>query len=411
MTLWILALSLLTGLGWAGHFYGAIRAAISIVGLLTAAALAVPLAPTLKPVLEAAGLHPLLHGVVAPAAVFFVILTVLKITGMVVDRKVDLYYKYKVDDLGRARWERLNKRLGLCLGLCNGTIYLFLILLPIYILSYATAQLSPMAENTPALLRLLNKAGEDLRSTRLYRAVAAIDPMPADYYDLADIAGVIYHNPLVQGRLSRYPRFLALGDRPEFEAIATDVGFNNLVQAQPPVLELLRHPRLRAILDNPDLVAELRGADLKDLRQHLETGTSAKFGDEKILGRWFIDINATLVLEKKAKPNISAQDLNRMKRLFETALAGFTFTALPDNKAVFKMPPLADALLRGGASRPEPERPATKVEGEWKNVGGSYQLSFSLPNGKTEPADVALAGDKLTLRAKQGAGMVLRRED
>ena len=63
-------------------------------------------------------------------------LILFKVIGAVVHRKVDVYYKYKAGDLRMGLWNRLNHRLGLCLGLANAAVYLVLISLVIYVLSY-----------------------------------------------------------------------------------------------------------------------------------------------------------------------------------------------------------------------------------------------------------------------------------
>ena len=57
-------------------------------------------------------------------------------------QKVDVHYKYKGGDLRLMLWERLNRRLGLCLGLVNGTLYLILIAFVIYAVSYWTVQVA-----------------------------------------------------------------------------------------------------------------------------------------------------------------------------------------------------------------------------------------------------------------------------
>jgi hypothetical protein len=56
-------------------------------------------------------------------------------------RKVDVHFKYHAGDLRLALWERLDHRLGLCLGLFNGAAYFIIISWAIYALSYWTAQM------------------------------------------------------------------------------------------------------------------------------------------------------------------------------------------------------------------------------------------------------------------------------
>ena len=403
MTIWILALLLLGALGMVGFYQGAVRVAFSLVGLLLGALLAGPLAPLLKPVFPLVGLkNPVWAWLLAPFIIFLVILIVFKIGAMVVHRKVDVYYKYKAGDLKGALWERLNQRLGLCLGLVNGTIYLLLISFVIYAFSYLTVQMVTAENPGPMQVRFLNKAGNDLRTTGLAKAVTAIDPMPEAYYDSADIVGVIYHNPLADSRLSRYPLFLALGERPEFQAMAKDKDFADLRAKQVPVMELANHPIMQSILNNIDLVKEiwaLTAPNLKDLRTFLETGKSPKYDSERILGRWLFDLNGTLAQLKNNKPNIGSGELLRQKKLMAAQLAQTSFIAAADKQAIFK-----------GAVQVKPVVVASdqhqSIQGRWEGGNAKYRLIFS-GKGIPESLEAVVEGDKLTV---SGLDLAFERE-
>jgi len=405
MTIWILALLLLGALGMVGFYQGAIRAAFSLVGLLLGALLAGPLSSLLKPVFPIIGLkNPVWAWLLAPFIIFLVILIVFKIAAMVVHRKVDVYYKYKAGDLKGARWGRLNQRLGLCLGLANGAIYLLLISFVICAFSYLTVQMVT-AENAPMQVRFLNKAGNDLRTTGLAKAVAAIDPMPEAYYDSADIVGVIYHNPLADSRLSRYPLFLALGERPEFQAMAKDQTFANLrASSHVPVMELANQPIMQSILNNIDLVKEiwaLTAPNLKDLRTYLETGKSPKYDSEKILGRWLFDLDGTLGQLKNSKPNIGSGELLRQKKVMTALFTQTTFIAAVDKQAIFK-----------GVVQVKPAAVASdrqqSIQGQWEGGNTKYRLIFS-GKGIPEALDAVVEGDKLTVSGL-GLDLVFERE-
>src|SRR6267378_3766413 len=128
MIIWILAVVLFACVGYAGFSFGAIRAGFSFIGLLTGTLLALPLGRLLKPALTAVGMtNPVLIPLVAAVIVFAAVLIVFKIAGLTVHRKVDVYYKYKAGDLRMALWNRLNARLGICLGMATATVYLTLI--------------------------------------------------------------------------------------------------------------------------------------------------------------------------------------------------------------------------------------------------------------------------------------------
>ncbi len=62
------------------------------------------------------------------------------------------------------RWNRLNARLGLGLGLMNGLVYLVLISFIIFDLSYWTAQVAT-SDDEGVLIKLLNRLGRDSETT------------------------------------------------------------------------------------------------------------------------------------------------------------------------------------------------------------------------------------------------------
>ena len=73
-----------------------------------------------------------------------------------VHQKVDVHFKYHAGDLRLALWERLSRRLGLCLGLVNGALYIILISFVIYAFSYWTVQMATDDKDP--------KTGEDSQS-------------------------------------------------------------------------------------------------------------------------------------------------------------------------------------------------------------------------------------------------------
>src|SRR5207302_970202 len=103
--------------------------------------------------------------------------------------------------------------------------------LVVYILGYLTIQVSAGANETGPV-KYLNQARADLRSSGLEKTVAAFDPTPENYYLASDVLGLIYRNPLLHNRLSTYPPLLALGERQEFQDIATDTEFQNMLATQ-----------------------------------------------------------------------------------------------------------------------------------------------------------------------------------
>jgi len=141
MTIWLLAFLLIAALSLLGWRQGVIRVAFSFVGIFIGALLAGPLGKLVKPILVIFGIKStVLLGILAPLIAFAFILTIFKVAGFSVYQKVDVYFKYKAGDLRIALWERLNHRLGLCLGIFNGVLYFILLAWAIYVLSYWTVQ-------------------------------------------------------------------------------------------------------------------------------------------------------------------------------------------------------------------------------------------------------------------------------
>ena len=118
MSIWILAMVVMVSTALAGWRLGAIRAAISFVGILFAALLAVPVGKMLHPLLPHLGAgNPIMAWALAPVVGFILVSIVFKVIGQPVHNKVEHFYKYQAGDLRLALWERMNARLGICVGL------------------------------------------------------------------------------------------------------------------------------------------------------------------------------------------------------------------------------------------------------------------------------------------------------
>jgi hypothetical protein len=401
MTIWILALVLLGSLGVVGFNMGVIRVGFSLLGLIFGALLAFPLGHLLNPVITIFGVkNPFFIWITGPFIMFVIVLVVFKIAGIFVHKKVDVYYKYKAGDLRMGLWNRMNTRLGLCLGLANGVVYVILISLVVYVFSYATSQMV-IGDNGSFTVRSLNAMGKDVDSSGMAKVAAAIDPMPDSYFQAADIIGLIYHNDLLEGRLGRYPAFLSLGERPQFQAIANDQQFTEMRQRQPAFSEIIDNPEAKAILDNPDLLKEIWAMalpNLKDLENYLRTGQSATFDDEKILGRWDIDLNGVMAVVRRSKPNITAAEVARVKRVVRAAFSKMTLVASPDKLIFIKN----FGTLKPG---PKPTAPPTveyqNLQGNWSGDAGKYQITIGgkpALEGVVEADKLTITGDALPLR-------------
>jgi len=396
MTIWLLALLWLAILAGLGFRQGAIRVAFSLLGILLGVLLAGPIGKLFKPALMAVGLkNPMIVGPLAPLLAFILISILFKIAALTVHQKVDVHFKYHAGDLRLALWERLNHRLGLCLGLLNGTVYFILSAWAIYSLSYWTVQTGG-GDSNPTTLKVLNRMGEDLGSSGFVKVARAMDRMPDTYYQTADIAGLVYNNPLLEARLSRYPAFVGLAERPEFQSLANDQSFAEMRQRGEPVLKLLNHPGVQNILGNHELVDAISKTlvpNLKDLRAFLETGRSPKYEAENILGRWMFDVNYTLLAIRKTKPNLPSSEMSRMKKGLMATYAKTALVATIDNKAILK-------------NLPQPISAQPTLEGQWKGAEGKYILT--LPGKGDVSANVD--GDRLTVTG-EGLELAFSREE
>lgn len=396
--IWILVVVLLASLAGLGYRQGAIRVAVSLVGIVAGALLAGPLAPLLKPVMAALGVkNPVLAWVIPPFVIFVIVNGLFKAGAQFVHRKVDVYYKYKAGDLRLALWERLNARLGLCLGLVNGTFYLVLISMVIYAFGYWTVQLST-SEDDPWTVRLFNRTTRDLQSTGLARVAKAIDPMPAAYYDAADLAGLLYANPVDgEHRLTRYPALFALGQRDEFQQLALDSNFAQLRQTRAATRELINHPVVNGILKNPDLLRLVWTTvlpDLQDLTKFIETGKSAKYDGERFLGQWSFDFNSAFGLFRKLNPKLSAAQLKENRRWMSGLYLNTTLTVGTDGFVLMRSLPHIKPATPGEAAQPPEFRNLT---GKWSATGSGYQMSFE-QEGRKLDFEASLQGEQLAVK-------------
>jgi hypothetical protein len=289
MTIWILAVLLVLSLGGLGYRQGAIRVAFSLIGIFVGVLLAIPLGIPIAMLLKAFGVqHPLLLWLLPPFVAFCIISAIFKSIALAVHQKVDVKFKYKRGGLRQSLWERLNQRLGLCIGVINGVAYMIIISFVIYIVGYWTVQLeSPEGMSKSALL--FNRAIKDLQDTGFVKTARALERMPGSYYAAADVAGLIYQNPLLDARLVRYPApaFQRLGERQEFRTLANDQTFSEMRARKDSATQLLNYQPVHSIVMNSELVGEIWKAaepDLEDLTDFLHTGVSRKYSRSRPMG-------------------------------------------------------------------------------------------------------------------------------
>jgi len=387
MTIWILALVLIASLAGLGLRQGAIRVAFSFVGIVFGAVLASPIGNLLSPIF---GKLPLWGWILGPVIVFIIILSAFKIAGAKVHRKTYAHYKHNCSDFEWALWERMNQRVGLCVGVANGALYLMLVSFAIYTPTYWTYQLgqSDAAQNSTAM-KVLNRLGEDLQRTGMSKVAGAIRSMPDDYYDAGDIVGLVYNNPVLTDRLSHYPDFINLSQKPELQEIANDPDLARMRDQGAPISQLIDNPKVQAVLNNKALVRSIWNTltpDLKDMRVYLETDKSGKYDSEKILGKWNFNAAIAKSAFRKAKPTVTLTDMRNF-RIWMNAYANTTFLAGP--------PPDCVVVLAGIPS----DKPGVTMtaQGTWKPNGtDSYILTLNSAVG-TQDFTASVENGRLTI--------------
>jgi hypothetical protein len=331
MTIWIVAILLLAILGVLGFWQGAVRALITLIGLVLGIVLAGPLGGLLQPLFPMVGVENVVWSrMTAMLTGFLLVVIVAAALAHMLHRKVDWYYKYRTEDYQHIVWERMNKRLGACLGLCNGGILFIAIGVIVYVLGYLTTQASSATASAP--VNFVNSARQDLRQTGLDKLMVKFDPAPPEYYKLADLFGLLYHNSLLYGRLANYPDLIAVAESQEFAGLATDAGYLGMLQGQPDPIEVLNHPQTQTLLKNDKLYQLIDQLDLDDLETYLKTGQSPKYADLRLLGRWEMNIHAMMLNMMQKNPDISSSEMSRFRETMGPVLEGYQFAATPDNQ-------------------------------------------------------------------------------
>ncbi|PYI87006.1 MAG: hypothetical protein DME26_07685 [Verrucomicrobia bacterium] len=386
MTIWLLAIVLLGSLAVVGYNQGAIRVAFSLAGLLLGAVLAWPLSPLVRPLFPALTLtNPMWGYYLAPAVIFLAVLIVFKVFGLTLHQKAETHYKYKEGETKRLMWERLMHRLGLCLGLVNAAVYLLVLSAVIYVLGYVSVPLAT-ADDDPTTLKVLNRFARDLQSSRFHKTVAAFEPMPETYYDAIDIISDLRSNPLLISRLAKYPAFLGLAERQEFQDLGKDTQFNEMWVRQARIGEIVQHAKFQEMMNNAGIRTEVLklANDFKDLKLFIETGRSPKYDGEKILGRWQFELAGTMALVKKARPNMSNVDQSRFRRSFLASMSKAVLVATVDNQIILKSG--GDVALVEVSGK-----------GTWKKLSeGNYQFTLER-SGQNVTADATIQDNKLSV--------------
>ncbi|HEY3854449.1 MAG TPA: CvpA family protein [Verrucomicrobiae bacterium] len=396
---WIIALVCLGLVGIIGYYQGPILGAFTFLGLVFGSVLAGLLGTLTKHLLPLLGLvHPI-WGIFMPQAIaFVVVLIIFMVGGQVLHQKTAFYFKYKAKDKERISWERMYSRLGFCVGLLNGAVCFILLLIPIYAAGYFATE-AQVDENDPQMPRFLSLTRAEILKTGMARVVGAYDPTPPQLYKAADIAALILHNPLLESRLCHYPPLMELGEVPLFDVLRDDLPFQNLLQTQAKVRDIITYPKVQAVLTNAALVSQvstLIAGDLDDLQGFLMTEQSAKYDPETILGIWTADRAATMMELRQRQTGLTPLQMRDKEQDVFPILQGLSLTATPNGQMLLK--------------KLTPSTPNNDVisAGNWKQESAGYQVT--LPGLHPETSDVKIEAGNRLLLPKDGYVLVFDKE-
>jgi hypothetical protein len=382
MFLWLSAICILGVVALVGFYQGAIRAACSFLGLFIASALALPLAVIPATILPAFGIkHAVLLAFLPPVLMFIILMALVKTGAFMLHRKAETYYKYKASDTQRGLWERMNHRVGICVGLANGVVYLFLIGILLNIPGYASVQLAS-SDQEHWSLKGLNVINRDIQSTRFDQALAPFNPATDFYYDSVDTLSYIFHTPLLQQRLSVYPVFLPLAEESRFQEMAKDTQFQQVWLKQPSLGEFLVQPHIQPLVQDPEFYTNVVGlleGDVTDLKGYLESNVSGKYGDEPLLGPWTFNYSSTYNLARRNKPNMPLAEKQYLANLLRATWNDSVLVAYLNNSLQLK------------------RRSGSTLKGRWKREYGSkYTLTLTM-DGQSTPFEAVIDGRRITV--------------
>jgi hypothetical protein len=336
--IWLVAILLLLVFAGIGYLKGAIRMAVSLLGLFAGLLAAQPLAPFMQPIYTSLfGMTNLLWlAILGPVTAFFLVGLIFLGISFFVHYKVGQYYKFSADEVTRLTWERMNKRTGAALGLMVGGIYTILLGMLVYTGGYFSTQVA--TDNDGPYIGSLNTLASGLDSSGMGRIARSISPAPAIYYRVSDILGMSHKTPLLEVRYRNYPSFLNMAEDATISAMADDETYHGLLVQQASLEEILKNPMSTRIMSDQALTSRLLETDLDDLRTYLETGESPRFADELLLGRWELDGNATINYFKKNTINVKARDIKNIKMVVGTWLVGTSMIVYPDSTFMVSSP-------------------------------------------------------------------------
>jgi hypothetical protein len=170
---------------------------------------------------------------------------------------------------------------------------------------------------------------------------------------------MLHATPLAHGRAATYPPFLRLSEKSEFTDVGGDKDYQDMLQQKASVGLIWNNPKTETILNNAEIMATLLGIDLQDFKTFLETGSSPKYQDDKILGHWRMDVGAVYNHYKRQKQTITPAEMRQFRAATGPMLSSVIFTAYADGRYKLQVtpptaPPPPDPNAPAAAGGPPP---------------------------------------------------------
>ncbi|MGB0578277.1 MAG: hypothetical protein ACPGVU_01120 [Limisphaerales bacterium] len=346
MTIWILGVVLVAGLGALGRQIGSIRMGVSMIGAIISYVATIYLVPIVAPMMDTVGIrNPITVFWLTPCVVYVALFLLMNALAQGVYMKVNLFFQYRAKEDAKMRFERMDTNVGLALGIANGCVLLSIISVPIYIAGYITVQFQ--TDDDPFLYGVMSKARTDLSSTGFDKIAAALAPDTSELFKKTDTIATIYHNADVQEFLAEYPQFYVLteektiwekeGEEITSTADGAEVAkFASLITGKAGMGKIVGHPYGVSLMDNSDFMFLVEDIDFADLDQFIETGETTRYGEEPHVGKWEINLNRSFRdFGQKYPRDIRASYLTRMP-IYGQSFKDIELTLAPDGVAYLK---------------------------------------------------------------------------
>jgi hypothetical protein len=419
MLVWVFAFLFALVFGALGYGSGAIRMIVALIGTVISVAVMEPLGRLLEPVAaHVAADNVALREMLPGFSAFVVVWLVIYGLGFLAHQPIVLHVKYNEDDATRESFGRMNQAGGLVIGLLMALMVFLMAGKRVYAGGYLTAQTTPSdAAGEPALVKLGTALRRSMSGTPWERTFAALDRTPARFYEVSDVLGLLYENPGVIEYFRDYPAFFSLEGKQEFVDMAGDTEFMDLVKNKAGFSPVVNHPKVRALIANPDLTTALLQMDLSDFSNWVKTGVSPKYADEKILGRWRIDVASVLLSIRRQRGNIPPAEFAAMRYFLSNMLSPIRFKFCPDGKyyvtSVGGAPKPAEGA-EAAAAAPETAGPAVDPSLSARyGLGGRRPRGGAAAGGAAAAAAAAPAAPKMALPKMNlnGEGQWVRNPD